>query len=112
MIELPQKMAIDGTQDVIRAFTKLNFVIGYIPVAKLTTDSVLFYQISCLPKFTYKQQVMLAVNALLSLGFRNAGILIDATSVDPNKRHTITASHSGISVTYHIDLGLLEITIG
>lgn len=112
MIEFPTKMAIDGSQDVIRAFTKLNFIVGYTPVVKLTTDTVLFHQISCLPKFTYKQQIMLAVNAFISLGFRNAGIVVDATTIDPNKRRTIKASHAGISVTYHLDLGLLEITIG
>jgi len=112
MIELSNQMAIDGTQDVIRAFSKLNFVVSQVPIAKLTNETTYFYQISTLPKFTYKQQYLLAVQALTNLGFRQAGIIIDVACTDPNKRRTIKASHSGISVTYHIDLGLLEILLG
>lgn len=112
MIELSNDMAIDGTQDVIRAFAKLNFVVSLMPVAKLTNETTSFHQISTLPKFTYKQQCLLAVQALTSLGFRQAGIIIDVACTDPNKRRTIKAGHAGINVTYHIDLGLLEIIIG
>lgn len=112
MIELSNQMAIDGTQDIIRAFAKLNFVVGLVPVAKLSNEITTFHQVSCLPKFTYKQQYLLAIQALTNLGFRQAGIIIDVTCTDPNKRRTIKASNAGISITYHIDLGLLEITIG
>ncbi len=113
MRELSSNMAIDGAQDVIRAFTKLNFVVSLNPIAKLTNDITSTHQISCLPKFTRKQQTLLAVQALENLGFRTAGIIVDTVSTDPLKRHSISAvSDYGISIKYRIDLGLLEIVMG
>lgn len=106
------KMTISGTQDIIRAFTRLSFIIAPIPVAKLSNDTTVIFQISCLPKFSIKQQFRLADVAFQGLGFSSAEISLDVGDKNLQRRSYIKAVHQDMYITYHIDLGLLEIFLG
>ena len=105
-------MNISGSADIIREFGRLGFVVSTIPVAKLSNDNLVYHQISCLPKYSIKQQFRLADMALQSLGFSTSEITLDVGDRAMMRRAYIKAVHQGLYVTYHIDLGLLEIYMG
>ncbi len=103
---------ISGSADVIREFTRQGFIISTIPVPKLSGTNLVYHQISCLPKFSTKQQFRLAYMSLQTLGFSSSEITLDTGDRAMMRRSYIKAVHGGLYVTYHIDLGLLEIYMG
>jgi len=103
---------ISSTSDILRAFASIGFVISYLPIKKISNDSVSCYQISCLPRYSKKQQFRLANTVLESLGFSTSEITVDVGSVDLQRRSYIKAVHKEVYITYHVDLGILEIYLG
>ena len=102
---------LNGTDDVLREFRKLNFIVGSIPIAKLSNDNTTVYQISCLPKYSYNQQVKLAIKSLEELGFSSSQIHIEAEAGATNKRRFIKGISSIAEIQYDLDLGLLKVKL-
>jgi hypothetical protein len=99
----------ESSRSILQNFKRLDFVINYIPIAKISDEDKSSYQISALPKYTFQQQVKLACKALEMSGFDRAQIRTEVVSTKPNFRKKIQATNTSWVVTYHIDLGLIEI---